>query len=50
MWIIELMMMAIEDMKVIVREQVYLPYYYNRLLEAYIWLRHRQRGKYYVWR
>jgi hypothetical protein len=38
MWIIEFMMMAIEDMKVIVREQAYLLYYYNRLHEAYIWL------------
>ena len=49
-WIIEFMMMAIKDMKVIVREHAYLPYYYNRLLEAYIWLLHRRRRRYYIWR
>jgi hypothetical protein len=48
MWIIEPMMMAIKDMKVIVREQAYLPYYYNRLLEAYIWLRKIQKEHIYI--
>jgi hypothetical protein len=50
MWIIEFMMMAIEDMKVIVREQAYLLYYYNRLHEAYIWLLPYRRRRYYIWR